>query len=419
MRIFPLTLLCLAPAVVLAQTESPLFTVDEAVQLAIQHNPRIGTASREIVAARYGVRSARALTNPQIEFAPAITNGGSDEEFRVQQPLELNGIRSARTGVAAARLRGTEADAITELRNLVFSVKSAYYELARARERLALAHDLLGITEELDRLTRRQVEVGTRPTIDQTQTGIEVTRARQGVTQAEAQVRISEAALNTLMGRNPADPIASLAPIPREFPFIDHEAALRDALAQRAEIKSAEAAVEVLRQEGRQARAEGKPDLVPQFRATSVTKGVEEAGIGIAITLPIFDYGSRRHRVRQSEEEALAQRERVTATQNQIRQEVEQALAQRNGAESVLKEYRQGLLDQARKLLDASRIGYEEGATPIVALLDAQRTFRNVQSEYIDAQVAYALTQAELERAIGTASPDMLFAPPPKTRETN
>jgi cobalt-zinc-cadmium efflux system outer membrane protein len=163
----------------MGQPSPPSLSIDDAVRLAIRQNPRVSAAAREVVAARAGVRSARALANPDLVFTPAITPGGSDEELLLSQPLELNGTRSARTGIASAQLRQAQAEATVELRSLVFDTKTAYQDLARARERQALALEVLQIAEEFDRITRRQVEIGTRPGIDQTQTEIEVVRARQ------------------------------------------------------------------------------------------------------------------------------------------------------------------------------------------------------------------------------------------------
>jgi outer membrane protein, heavy metal efflux system len=87
---------------------------------------------------------------------------------------------------------------------------------------------------------------------------------------------------------------------------------------------------------------------------------------------------------------------------------VEQALARRRAAEVVIRDYQQGVLDQARRLLDASRTGFQAGATSVIALLEAQRTFRSVQTEYTNALAAYALAQAELERSTGAVPAALL-----------
>ncbi|MBI3946015.1 MAG: TolC family protein [Armatimonadetes bacterium] len=410
-------ILLLAPAAALAAPQPPAFTADDAVKLAIRQNPRLSAAVRDVNAAGLGVRSARALVNPDLVFAPAITRGGSDEEFIAQQRLELNGTRSARTGVANAQLRRTQAEAVVALRDLVFETRSAYHELARAQELRSLAQDLLKSAEEFDRITGRQVELGTRPGIEQTQTGIEVTRARQQTALAESRVATALAALNTLLGRAPTEAVGPLPALAFTAEPVEREAALQTALAARAEITAQEAGREAFQQEARLARAEGRPDIAPQFRAESVTRGFQ-SGIGVAITLPLLDHGGRRNRIRQAEELARAQADRAEAARSQVRQEVESALARLQALEAVAKGYQQGVLEQTRRLLDASRTGFRTGATSIVALLEAQRTYRSVLTEYTNALVDHSIARAELERALGSVPADLLPAPTSGGRTT-
>jgi cobalt-zinc-cadmium efflux system outer membrane protein len=377
----------------------------------VKQNPRLVAAAREVAAAQAGRRSARALTNPTVTFTPAIMRGGSDEEIVAQQPLELNGTRSARAGVAEAQLRRAQAQSLVQLRMVVFDTRSAYHELIRAQELRNLALDLLRFTEELDRITRRLAEEGLRPGIDRTQTGIEVTRARQQATLAELRVRTAAAALNTHLGRLPTEPVAAATLLAFTPEPVAAEAVTLQALAARAEITIEAMRREEFRREARLARAEGRPDLVPQFRTESILRGPREPGIGVGISLPFIDHGSRRYRIRQAEESARAQEARVTSTENQVRQEVEQAVARLQAGEAVIRDYRQGVLEQSRRLLEASRTGFRAGQYSVLQVLEAQRTFRQVQSDYLNALTDYALARAELERAAGAVSGGALRRP--------
>lgn len=416
MRFFPVLLLCFASGSALAQS-SPL-TADDAVSQAIRKNLRLSAAVREVGAARYGLHSARALANPNFVFAPGITSiSGSGDELILSQPLEINGTRSARAGVAGAQLKTAQVQAIMELRELVFSVRTAYYQLAQARAQQSLAADLLKNAEEFDRISRRLVEAGKRPGIELAQTGIEVSRAQQQVTLVDSQVTVAAAALNTLLGQ-PADaPPVTLSPLSPSTETVDETALLQKALASRAEIAGVQAVQETFQQEARLARAEGRPDLAPQIRFGSLVRGVPEGstgngfGVGIAITLPLFDYGSRRNRIRQAEESAHAQSDRLTAAQNQVRQEVTQAVARLRAAQAVVSGYQGGVLERAKRLLDASQTGFQEGQTNIVAVLEARRTYAAVQTEYLNALTGAALARAELERATGSVSAALLPAP--------
>ena len=233
--------------------------------------------------------------------------------------------------VAQAQLRATQAQSILSLRDVVFTTKSAYYELARAREQVIVAREALQVAQEFDRIARRQGEEGARPGIDLAQTGLEVSRAERQVTLADREVTAALASLNTALGRDTATPVTALTPLaaqpigstaPNMSPVtaapsntvpqpnngslsqpppasgaVDLGTAtlLNQALASRAEIQAGQATGEQFRQEARLARAEGRPDIVPQIRVGYFTRGLQSAsdgngaGIGIPLHLPILD----------------------------------------------------------------------------------------------------------------------------------
>lgn len=408
MRILTITFLCLAAGHAAAPPPArpPALTVDGAVALAVKQNPRLSAAARDVLAAQTGLSEARALTNPLLTFTPIIAGTDrSHDELVLRQPLEINGTRSARAGIAGAELRQTRATAVAELRDLVAATKTAYYELAKARGLLALNLDLLKIAQHLDQTTQRQVELGSRPGIDQTQAQIQAARAGQQVAAAQSDARIALAALNTLMGRAADAPIGALSPLAFNPVIVDGAAALRQALASRAEIVAAEARRDEFRQQARLFRAQGRPDLAPELSVGSVTGGFRDLSAGIGITLPLIDYGSRRNAIRQSEEAARAQTARIAETRNTVEQEVASAIARLSAAESLVRSYQQGVLDQSRRLLDSSRVGFDTGQTSVLAVLEAQRTYLAVQTEYITALASCAQDRAELERATGAIPP--------------
>jgi hypothetical protein len=102
--------------------------------------------------------------------------------------------------------------------------------------------------------------------------------------------------------------------------------------------------------------------------------------------------------IRQAEEAARAQEDRIAATRSQVRQEVEQALARLQAADAVVRDYQGGVLEGARRLLEASRTGFQAGATSVIAILEAQRTYRSVLTDYTNALAA----AGALLRRLGT-----------------
>lgn len=382
-------------------------TLDEAVRLTLAQSPQVKALLHDIAAAERGYAGARAWMNPSITFTPGLTRAGSDEELLISQPLELNGTRAARSSIAGYRLRAVKAESLIQLSDIVYQAKTAYLMLARSQERWMLARDLVKNAEGLDQTAKRQVELGSRPGVEQTQTSIELSRAQQQATLAEAEYISSLAEFNTVLGR-PLESQSVLASLQFDSQTVDELDLLKQASENRGELALALATKQLSIQEARLARAEGLPDLIPHFRASSLIRSPRESGFGIGISIPLLDYGSLRNRERQALESAKAQEFRITATRNQVQKEVKQALARLRAADVVLKSYQAGMLDNARKLIDATRRGFDLGDTTLLAVLEAQRTFRSIQSEYIDALVSHEQARVQLERAVGSIHPSLL-----------
>jgi len=376
-------------------------SIDEAVRLALANNPRIKALKYDLEAADRGVASASALANPSVTFTPGVTRAGSDEELLISQPLEINGTRSARSGIARAQAQAVKAQVLAELRETVYEVKESYLELTRAQERLAVTKALVEYMSELDSVTQRQVELGSRPGVDATQVRIEASRTKQLAILAEAEYQSSLTSFNTLLGRPMLEPAEVSDMV---FPGVlstDDASLVSKALLARSELMLSRARQEEWKQEARLTQAEMLPDLVPHYRMESFTRDPREGGFGIGINIPILDYGRNRNRIRQAKAAQQAEILRFAAIEAQVRQEVTQALARFRASESVAQIYEEGMLEDSRKLLESTRNGYRLGETTLLNVLEAQRTYRSVQTEYIEALISNAIALAQLEKATG------------------
>ncbi|MGC4044704.1 MAG: TolC family protein [Armatimonas sp.] len=385
---------------------APALSLEAAVQEALKQHRRLAAGRKDATAARLGVRSAQALTNPDFYFSPALDQfNGTTEEMLITQPLELNGTRAARTGVARAQLGIAEAMLATETREVVAAVKTAYIGLWRERELATLAASVTQNASTLHQLTQKQVELGSRAGIDTAQTGLEVIRARQNETLARARVKQAETALNVAIGRGAEAPLPNV-----ELPIMKMEVpapeiAVKAALETRAELAGESSRQEGLRQEARLYRAEGRPDIAPQFRSQYVTfqrPKRSDYGFSLAIRLPFVDWGGRKGRIAQAEAAAQAQDDRIAQARREIEKEVRQALTRLAGATEIVGGYAHAL-PEAERLLRATRIGLEEGKMSVLAVLEAQRSYRATLTEYTEARADLALAQAELTRVMGGA----------------
>lgn len=401
------TLPAAPPGSLLPQTPgaAPLrLTADDAAILAARRNLGLMAAIQDTFAAESGVRSARALAPPSFTIGPAFQPGGTTDGLLFLQPLELNGTRGARTGIARAQLRLAQAQALLSLQTLVYTVRLLFYALARAQASEVLQQTLLASTLQFDQIARTQVKLGARPGIEAVQTAIEVARARQIAAQSRGEEQAARAALNAYLGRAPLDPIDTsrgLAQDAAPAPLLEIAAAQRNALDGRAEVAVARANRDVPSAQESLYRAQGRPDIAPSLRISQITPTYMDAGVGVVISVPI-DYGTRRGLIRQVQQNAQAQEARLVGAQAQVRLDAEQAVVRVNAAQAVLAEYDAGLLANAHTVLASALAGYKAGGTTIISVLEAQRTYRQILSDRLDAQVSVAQARAALARAVGS-----------------
>jgi len=384
-----------------------VLTPDTAVVLAARRSLGSLAALRDVFAARAGVRSAAALSPPVFTIGPALQTGGTTDGLLLEQPLELNGTRTARTQVARAQLRLTQAQALTQLQALVYTARTDFYLLARAQEQLRLAGEVRRVTEQLDALVRKQVALGARPGIDARQSAIEAARTRAYEAQAAGEEQATRALLNAYFGRAPLDPISAALPESAALNTPDLEASQLQALAARGEIAEAEAARDLPQARASLARAQGRPDLAPEFRISQITPKYMDAGLGVVITVPL-DYGTRRELIRQEDLTADADAARVTGTEAQVRAETVQAASRLGAARAALGEYDAGIVDDARAVLQSAQTGFSAGALTITDVLNAERTFRLVTDERLSALASAGQASADFDRAVGVIPPALL-----------
>ena len=98
------------------------------------------------------------------------------------------------------------------------------------------------------------------------------------------------------------------------------------------------------------------------------------------ISFPLLDFGS----VNQSIRAAKEARKQADATKAQTAQQVEQQVAQAysdlQAALDSAASYKTEILDPSSKLLDMAKLGYEQGATGILPVIDAESTIRNART---------------------------------------
>lgn len=85
----------------------------------------------------------------------------------------------------------------------------------------------------------------------------------------------------------------------------------------------------------------------------------------------------------------------------QIQTEVTQSYFNYKAAQKQVSQFKSGLLTEAQKVLTGKIYSYKRGETSLLEVLNAQRTYNDVQQNYYQSLFNYAAALVNLERSAG------------------
>jgi outer membrane protein TolC len=177
------------------------------------------------------------------------------------------------------------------------------------------------------------------------------------------------------------------------------------------ELKSALSALGVSNADVMAARAAYLPDLglnftygidAPQF-AVNGPDGVRNLGYSASITLdiPVWDWFSTQHRVRQSEIRRDATRVALTAAQRRLIARLDEVYSEAAIAREQLASL-DASVETARESLRLTKLRYTGGEATVLEVVDAQNAFVGAENAREDGSVRYQTAWTNLKTLTGT-----------------
>lgn len=84
-----------------------------------------------------------------------------------------------------------------------------------------------------------------------------------------------------------------------------------------------------------------------------------------------------------------------------LEKEIVQAFRNYQTKQNQIQRYENGMLDEAKQVFEGIKYSYQRGASSLLQVLDAQRTYNDTQVAYAETLFAYAEALVELEKAVG------------------
>ncbi len=417
----------LFPALLLGaqQVPSPLSTVDDLVRAGIANNKDLAAVRERITEAKGLKLQAGVLPAPTLGLngatgKPLGTIGQEEYGANYSQPIETFGKRGKRIRIAEFSIGIAEADLEQRTVQLAFEIRVAYAEALAERRKLKLLGDLIGLNQDTLRLTEARVKEGDVAPLEASLLKVEISRAEVQQRSAQGRLASAELELRRLAGLDRATPIPNADfPLP---PPIDLNTLERDALENRADLKTAHLEEEQEAAGIDLARAEAKPDVTVSAGYTRQDNqfdglyGFDSVGalssirsqdniLNFGVSIPLRTSRSGAGNVQAATARSSGARLRREYLERNIPLEVEAAYQSWRAASESLQMIQSGVLDPSTANLAVIREAYKLGQLRLLDVLNEQRRLVDAQLAYIDAQADAARTLAELERATGGIHP--------------
>jgi cobalt-zinc-cadmium efflux system outer membrane protein len=390
-----------------AEDAPPRLTLDEVVALAVRENRTLRAKQFEHQATRAGEITAGLRPNPTASYSAEQLGAsrGSDavpqHSVIVGQPIELAGKRGRRLDSARAAIRVSEWELADVRRQVIAQVKKAFTDVLVAQATLALAQENLKALDEVERIQRFRAERGDISELELTRIQVQRFAFERDAADARQAIEAAKITLRTLAAPDSLPPAFEVAGDIgfQERPF-SREELYRLTIANRPDVRAAEAARDKARAHVNQARANPRADVTPQVEFQRIGNA-NTVGAGVSMPIRIFDRNQgeiARTRAEVARTDALQQ-----ATAIQALAEVDTALNAVTVSREKVVLLRDTYLPKAQRARETVEFAYRRGGVSLLDYLDAQRTYRETALEHIRTVGAYWSAVYQLEAAAGGA----------------
>jgi cobalt-zinc-cadmium efflux system outer membrane protein len=407
-RAVPLITVCFIVSNISTCRAQATLSLHEAVEKALSSRASLRAENERVAASQGLAKQAGLLPNPEFQFQnenlrPGQTYGRDvDTLAMINQPLDVLGKRKQRMALAAEGVTRAGADRNLARWQVIQRVKSAYWTARGSQEILEVLKASIDNFQKIVDYNAAQFSQGAIAEQDLLRVRLEAERLKitrevaaieAGRDRVELLREMGQSGLTDVTLTEPFEPQGSIANL-----------SVDQALANRAEIKAARAAVAQARANARLQDVDARPDLnlTAGYKRTQLpdtTSGVNTAIVSVRITLPVADKNQGNRMA--AEAEVRRQEQLLAEVEAQARADYYGALEEyqlrRNESENNLAPLR----THAMEIAAIANAAYAEGGVELLRLLDAERVRLEADLTWARGIADYRQSIVRLETAEG------------------
>ncbi|GAA4401888.1 TolC family protein [Nibrella viscosa] len=434
-KLITLSILLIVALPFQSSAQQPL-SLKQAIDYGLQHFGTVRIAQNQTEIARQQGREALA------GYLPQVTGSGTvDDNIKLQSTLLPAGIfgpepkrvafgskyqttasaqadqviydKSLLIGIKANKPNQQRAE-LNELQtkeDVIYSIASNYYQVFVVQQQIGLLRDNLNRTQQVLNILKLQRDNGVIQQVDYDRTEVNINNTRSQLTLAENNLNLALNRLKFQMGM-PLEQAVTLSDstVLTKLPNIG-PAQFDPKNLTSVRLSDTDLALQRLNLES--IKAGYLPRLSAYARYGTLTLGNEFipslskftgfGSVGLRLTVPIFDGFRRDAQIRRTQlnVQSLEEQQKLNVSSYQLQFYNAQSQIQRAQL-SVQNDER--TVNLARKVYDVTTLQYRQGTRPLTDLINAENSYREAQTNYVNSLINYYQARLDLERSQGTLS---------------
>ncbi|KPJ59348.1 MAG: hypothetical protein AMJ46_11470 [Latescibacteria bacterium DG_63] len=387
-------------------------TIDECISLARENNPRLVQLKTSIEKSNVGVTSAYSDYYPTVDLSSGYRNsqtsygereGSYSTSLSLDYPIYRGGSRRAAVKVARAGVEIAQETYRLSENQLILEVKQAFFSILQKQEQIALTEDVLKRRKEDLVLIRLKYDAGREslPAVEEAEASL--LRAEYDKKKAEEDLGLAKIDLNSLLGR-PGRTKISLEYHGDDTDIPPLATVIKDAMAERPELRSEKANTQAIKAQVAQARSSYFPRVSLSssyhWQGSEFFEQRDDWSVGLSLSLPIFDGFSTKTKVQEAVLSLENQDARIQELRQEVEEEIEQAYSTWELAQRII-EVNERTLEAAQNMYRLTKLQYEQGITSYFFLQQKESDLTQAENSHVDALYNLRSSKARLEKAWG------------------
>ena len=394
------------------ESQHARISLGEVTSIVLANNPAIQQALRRWSAAKARVTQEAAWDDLKVggssraaRFIDIAPNSFTDQILSVEQVIPLTGKNLARARAAAADALVIYEQARREQLDVVAKTRASYFRLLNANAQLELNRQNLTSLRQIAEVSRSRYEVGKANAAEPLAGEVEASKLLESEKDILRNISAEQSQLNVLMNRDAFAPLGQPeeTKIRSTVPSMEQARAL--ALANRPEIKIAQAKIDMEKSRVDLSRRNWIPDpaiKVEAQRYNDSRQAASELDAGVSFTVPWVNPGKYSAAVREAKENLAAAEHGLDQTNAESLGLLRNALEKVHTAKHHVELFKEKLVPQARQAFEANQFAYETGTASFLEWITAQRNLRDLEAMGQQHVADYYAALADLEAVIGT-----------------